>query len=345
MPRLSIVIPVLGDIKRLEDTLVSVLANRPADCQVIVVLNRPYDDPYDLTDEVQFVQVEAKAGWAGCVRAGVEAATARFIHLLGCGVEVGPDWTDAAMLHFHDSEIAAVAALVLNRARPKKVLSAGVAYRAGGGIRRIAQGKRADKFAMKTFLLDNPDTRAAFYRKSALELLQRLPKALGEASAAIELAGRSNRPASAGCWSRNVRPSAISRTIATAGPLREGWDAERRFWRWMPLAGWKRGLTAHACLLAGEMLFSLLRPSNIVRLTGRLRGVLEIGGHLRHWRSSAAAPGANAARAKSSDCPRGPRRIAPGEVGGFARTALRSTGLDEVFQFTGFERVFFALVF
>ena len=57
MPRLSIVIPVLGNLDRLEDTLVSVLANRPADCQVVVVLDQPYADPYDLKDEVQFIEL------------------------------------------------------------------------------------------------------------------------------------------------------------------------------------------------------------------------------------------------------------------------------------------------
>ena len=51
MSRLSIVIPVLGSLDGLEDTLVSVLENRPADCQIVVVLNQPYDDPYDLKDE------------------------------------------------------------------------------------------------------------------------------------------------------------------------------------------------------------------------------------------------------------------------------------------------------
>ena len=39
MPGLSIVIPALGKISLLEAGLVSVLAHRPADCEVIVVLN------------------------------------------------------------------------------------------------------------------------------------------------------------------------------------------------------------------------------------------------------------------------------------------------------------------
>ena len=36
--RLAIIIPFLGNSQRLEETLVSVLENRPDDCEVIVVL-------------------------------------------------------------------------------------------------------------------------------------------------------------------------------------------------------------------------------------------------------------------------------------------------------------------
>jgi hypothetical protein len=80
--RLSIIIPVLGNLKRLEDTLVSVLENRPANCQVVVVLNQPYDDPYDLKAEVTFVQAVAGAGLVESVNRGLEAAEAPIVHLL-----------------------------------------------------------------------------------------------------------------------------------------------------------------------------------------------------------------------------------------------------------------------
>ena len=58
MPRLSIVIPVLGDPQQLDDTLLSVLENRPANCEILVVHNQPYHDPYNLSDEVRFVEAE-----------------------------------------------------------------------------------------------------------------------------------------------------------------------------------------------------------------------------------------------------------------------------------------------
>ncbi len=55
MPRLAIIISAVGSVESWEGTLVSVLENRPADCEIIVALSQPYADPYDLKDEVRFV--------------------------------------------------------------------------------------------------------------------------------------------------------------------------------------------------------------------------------------------------------------------------------------------------
>ena len=76
MQRLSIIVPLMGDLKRFEDTLVSVLENQPEQSEVVVVLNGPYDDPYDLRSEVKFVEaprapicwIVLPAGWGRAVR-------------------------------------------------------------------------------------------------------------------------------------------------------------------------------------------------------------------------------------------------------------------------------------
>ena len=83
--RLSIVIPLCGTIDLLEGSLVGVLENRPDDCQVIVVLNDAYDDPYDLHDEVTFVEAPLGAGPVACLNLGIAAASAPIVHVLACG--------------------------------------------------------------------------------------------------------------------------------------------------------------------------------------------------------------------------------------------------------------------
>ena len=136
------------NLKRLEDTLVSVLENRPEGCQIVVVLNGPYEDPYDLKDEVCFVQAGAGAGFAESVNAGIAASQAEILHILTSGVEVTSGWADAAMACFADARAAAVAPLVLDRQRPERVVSAGLTYRVGGAVRRLGYGKRPEEIAV-----------------------------------------------------------------------------------------------------------------------------------------------------------------------------------------------------
>ena len=58
MPRLTILIPCVGGAAAFDATLVSVLQHRPADCEVLLVHTEPYDDPYDLAGEVQFLRTD-----------------------------------------------------------------------------------------------------------------------------------------------------------------------------------------------------------------------------------------------------------------------------------------------
>ena len=132
MPRLSIVIPVLGDPQQLDDTLLSVLENRPANCEILVVHNQPYRDPYNLSDEVRFVEAPRGAGAVECLNRGLAASRSPVVFVLSCGVEVCPGWADAGLRHFGDPAIAAVAAVVLDRDDRGKIVSAGLGYLGGG---------------------------------------------------------------------------------------------------------------------------------------------------------------------------------------------------------------------
>ena len=109
MLRLSIIIPYLGNPKRLEDTLVSVLENRPNDCEVLAVLAQPYDNPYKLDDEVCFCRAADGTGLAELMNLGIATSRAPVVHLLTCGAEVREGWADVAMAHFRDPQVASVA--------------------------------------------------------------------------------------------------------------------------------------------------------------------------------------------------------------------------------------------
>ena len=85
------------DSASLEDTLVSVLENRPADCEIIVVLAVPYTDPWSIGDEVRFVQAPAAATVVDCVNVGMASSFGEIAHVLRSGWRATDGWADAAL--------------------------------------------------------------------------------------------------------------------------------------------------------------------------------------------------------------------------------------------------------
>jgi hypothetical protein len=272
--RLSIVIPLLGDQKQLDDTLVSVLENRPSNCEVFVVHNEPYDDPYDLAGEVQFIQAPRRARLVECVRLALSACRAPVVHVLACGVEVRAGWANAALRHFRDPEVASVAPLVVHCDDNQAVVSAGLGYRAEGVVWRLGQGRTPEQVAEEPEELCGPDALAAFYRRSALESAGVFSSAAVDMLAAVDIA-LSLQKAGFRCI---VEPECLAQVDAAAvcekPGFRRGRDAERLFWRWASAHGRVRSLAAHAALLAGECVIGLWRPSMLMQLAGRAFGAM-----------------------------------------------------------------------
>ncbi len=287
MLRLSIVIPVVGNSKQLDDTLVSVLENRPANCEVLVVHNEPYNDPYELAGEVQFIQAEREAGFAECLNLGLAACQAPVVHVLTCGVTVRAGWADAALCHFRNAEIGGVAALVLHRtdnqkavstgldyrADKQKVVSAGIDYRAEGSVLRVGQGETAETIVADQDDFHAPDTLAAFYRTSAVQAVGGFPTWTHGALAAVDVA-MSLRHAGFRCV---VEPACVAAAdIAAARDergFRHGRHSERLFWRW---TSHRRvgSIAAHVALVAGECVIMVWRPLMLLQLFGRFCGVI-----------------------------------------------------------------------
>jgi GT2 family glycosyltransferase len=272
--RLSIVIPVLGDQKPLDDTLVSVLENRPANCELLVVHNQSYSDPYDLAGEVQFLEAPRGAGFVECVNLGVAACRAPVVHVLACGVEVRAGWANAALRHFRDPEVASVAPLIVRCDDDRAVISAGLGYRAEGVAWRLGQGRTPDQIAEEPEDLCGPDALAAFYRRSAIEAVGLFSPSAVDMLAAADMAMSLRRagfrcivePKSLG----QVDPAAVRRRPG----FRHGRHSERLFWRWASAHGRVQSVAAHAALLAGECVIGLWRPSMLMQLAGRAFGAL-----------------------------------------------------------------------
>jgi hypothetical protein len=59
--RLSVVVPAT-DVTGLEETLISVLEHRPDNSEIVVALGSPYDDPWNIREEVTFVDAAKGSG-------------------------------------------------------------------------------------------------------------------------------------------------------------------------------------------------------------------------------------------------------------------------------------------
>ncbi|MFZ5828636.1 MAG: glycosyltransferase family 2 protein [Planctomycetota bacterium] len=284
MPRLSIIIPVLGDCAPLEDTLVSVLANRPESCEVIVALRQPYADPYNIKDEVIFALASPRASLAGVINAGIALARAPILHTLACGLEVTPGWTEEALAAFAEDAVGAVAPLVLEPEPSQRIAFAGFRYTAGGAWKAVGRSRRIDR-GLCGSAHAAPDASAAFYRTAALEAVGGFDESLGAmcgADAALKLR-------QVGFRSALAAESKVRRAVALPldSEMARGCTAETLFWRWAPLDGWRRALLAHAAMLVGEAVLCPFRPSITLRLMGRFAAMLGAFRQKRHWESLA----------------------------------------------------------
>jgi hypothetical protein len=165
---LSIVIPALGTQEQLDETLVSVLENRPPACEVIVVHPRTYVDPYDLSDEVHFLPSEHQ-DLIPLLATGVSASQGKIVHLLQSGGCVEPAWTDGPRDAFTgDSRVAAVSPALIARGDCPEFQVIGVSF---GPIlgRRLCQRRTSTRWRPTwPSRAIAPTLRAGFYRASAL---------------------------------------------------------------------------------------------------------------------------------------------------------------------------------
>jgi len=273
--RLSIIVPSRGDLKQLEDTLVSVLENQPERSEVVVVLNAPYNDPYELRGEVTFVEAPEGADLVDCFACGLAASSAPVVHTIAAGFEATPSWTDLALARFGEADVAAVAPVVVDRNDPDRILSAGLRWTAAGSIGRIAMGKRLDRFVANDRILFGPELAVAFYRRDVLETVHALQHHGSELVAATDLALTLRKAGYRAVQEAACVTTGTDQLFASAGAWREGFASERLFRRWTAVPGWKRSRAAHAVLVARECLQIPLRPSNLGRLAGRLWAALD----------------------------------------------------------------------
>jgi hypothetical protein len=291
VPRLTILIPCVGGAAEFDATLVSVLQHRPDDCEVLLVHTEPYDDPYDLTGEVNFFRVDDSTNLVQLINEGVNAADGQIVHLLGCGLEVTEGWTDAAVERFDEADVAAVSPLVLDSDR-ETLVAAGVRWTAGGARRVVADSRILHGGSARLRAgIEGPTLAAGFYRREVMQALGGFDANLDERYADVDLA-----LAIAALDLRSICEPA-SRVVQTSAagddlrrwPFSRGRSAERLFWRHAEARGKLPSLVMHPFSWVGDLLATRSPFGTLLAHAGRCFSLLEVGAVQQHERRIAEA--------------------------------------------------------
>jgi hypothetical protein len=266
--KLAIIIPALGRLDLLENSLVSVLQNQPEDSEVLVVLNHPYDDPYHLAGEVRFVQARRRAGLVECLNLAISQCDSPIVHWLSCGVEAPDGWTATALRHLRDPQVAAVAPLILTCQEPRQIVAAGIGFSRGGSRRLIGHNRPEGTLGPWTSQMLGPSLLAGFYRKSALEAAGGLDPSLGGA-ADVELALRLRAMGHRVILDPQSKLYAPAASYGRRLGFRAGLEVERLFLRNVSEGRWLGALAAHGLTVAADFFRTLPHPACLMQLLGR----------------------------------------------------------------------------
>jgi hypothetical protein len=275
VPRLSIVICCPGRPAEFEDTLVSVLQNRPPQCEVLVVHAHAYDDPYALGDEVRFLPVPGRPNLVELANKGLEAAQGAVVHLLSCPLIATEGWTDSALEKFADPSIAAVAPLIV-APTDQRLVAAGVNYGLGGSRRLVGEGLELTSKKLSKLSAGAPALEAGFYHRELLLAIGGFQELLGEDAADVDLAQKLQ---ALELQTAVAAESIIheARTAPRSAGFARGRALERLFWQQHSHQASVLGLIAHVFLVAGDVLLRLPKGEALTTLVGRFVGLLHAG--------------------------------------------------------------------
>jgi hypothetical protein len=272
--RLAIIIPLCGDAESFEDTLVSVLQNRPGDSEILVVTSGRYDDPYDLADELTFVAAPVGAGLVEQINQGFQTCRSEVVHVIQCGLEAPEGWNDAALARFAEPGLGAVAPLIVDR-REERIISAGVRSGAAGCRREVLAGAANAPRNLAHADCIGPSLLAGFWRKSAWERAGGFDAYMDDA-ADLDFAltlRKLGYTCAFECASRLIRGVCARASISS---WRNGLVSERVYWKHAPRSFGAR--LRHALDLAAAFAMGLPRPRRMVEVLAQAAVFGRFGG-------------------------------------------------------------------
>jgi hypothetical protein len=283
VPRLTILIPCVGGAAEFDATLVSVLQHRPDDCEVLLVHTQPYDDPYDLRDEVQFLHAGRDGRLAELLNEGLAAASGEIVHILGCGMETIEGWTEPALAHFDQADIAAVSPMIVDSSG-ESLVAAGIRWTLGGW-RRVMASQRlmlAGAGRQRAAIL-GPTLAAGFFRRNVLQALGGLDASLDDRHVDVDLAlAIASLNLLTVCEPACRVKSTIDQQSQRPRTFAHGKSAERLFWRHAETRGKMASLLMHPLVLLNDVGVAGSGLGVLSAGLGRFVALCELGSVARH---------------------------------------------------------------
>ncbi|MCK6457342.1 MAG: glycosyltransferase family 2 protein [Phycisphaerae bacterium] len=192
----TVVIPNYNGRRFLPRLLDSLAAQSRDDFRIIVVDDGSTDDSVRFVRETRpdatLLTTPKNLGFAGACNMGLAAATTPFVALLNNDTHVDRNWLSAALRPFEQSDVGAVASLVLLAEPPHRIDSAGDAYTVAGGAMKRLHGRPVDAARSIDARTFSACGASAFYRRAAIEQVGGLDEALVSYYEDVELGFRLN---------------------------------------------------------------------------------------------------------------------------------------------------------
>jgi GT2 family glycosyltransferase len=298
-PSLTIVIPSHNRADLLSLCLAGVLRYAPANTEILVVDDASPRGAVSQTAQtfagVRVLGLPRRRGFCAAVNAGIRAARHPIVELLNDDTQVSANWAEAALVHFENPRIAAVAPLVLRgspgergASAPCCIDSAGDRYFLGGIAGKRGHGQSFDGRYLQGGEVFGVSASSAFYRREAVLEAGGFPEEFCAYFEDVDLAFRLHwaghrlvyEPASR-VWHRvSASHGRPHRRLLEQQSCNE----ERVFWRNLPSRDLLRALPWHAAVLAAKAYRRWQHGELLPFLFGRLRTLTEVAGVLRHRR-------------------------------------------------------------
>lgn len=280
------VIPTYNGRALLEECLASVARHRPVGeaVEVIVADDGSTDGTADWLAEahpgVRLVRLSRNGGFVAAANAGIAAARGEFIQLLNNDTEVTAGWIEAGLAPFADPTVGSVAPLVLVRADPSRVDSAGDSYNFVGWPSKRGHGQAAARWTHRTpERVFGASGSSAFYRARALQRVGSFDPSFGSYYEDVDLAFRL-RWAGYSCEyaprCRVLHEVSASYDHARADLQRRmARNAEVLFWSNLPAPWLVAAALPHLGFLLGQGAWRLVRGRARPFLLGKLDALRE----------------------------------------------------------------------